>query len=218
MNLAFRGISLRQVVADDMPFLFGLFTDPCRSHLWLRGRRVYDETGFRDAWAAWTSHEIAANFIVESAGRAVGLVFDHDRSTEDGWTKAVTLLSESNVGHGCGVIATALLMDWLFALLPFRKIYHEVYGYNAPVRAMWRKVGLQEEGILKADRFWNGAYWDVHIFALYRDAWAAIRPRFLRERRQRDQAASADSKSLPTEAAEAGIDSLEQREECLCHV
>ena len=136
MNLAFRGISLRQVVADDMPFLFGLFTDPCRSHLWLRGRRVYDETGFRDAWAAWTSHEIAANFIVESAGRAVGLVFDHDRSTEDGWTKAVTLLSESNVGHGCGVIATALLMDWLFALLPFRKIYHEVYGYNAPVRAM----------------------------------------------------------------------------------
>src|SRR5262245_3464564 len=177
---SFRGISLRQVVEADLPFLFRLFTDPSRSHLWLRGRRVYDEAGFYRAWSNWTSEEMAAKFIVQSGERSLGLVFDHDRTSEDGWTKATTLLQEQDVGHGTGAIATALFMVWLFEALPFRKIYHEVYGYNVPVVRIWRKLGLVEEGVLKADRFWNGAYWDLHIFALYREAYVKLRPRILR--------------------------------------
>jgi RimJ/RimL family protein N-acetyltransferase len=177
-----RGIALRQVADDDMPFLFQLFADPQRCHLWMRGRRVYDEAGFAQAWAAWTSDEIAAKFLVESGGRPVGLVFDHGRNTEDGWTKATMLLATESVGHGAGVIANGLFMDWLFQALPFRKVYHEVFRYNERVVQMSRKLGLVEEGVLKADRFWNGAYWDLHIFALYREAWYAMRPRVLAER------------------------------------
>ena len=42
-----RGISLRQVVEDDMPFLFHLFADPERCHLWMRSRDVFEKsTGF----------------------------------------------------------------------------------------------------------------------------------------------------------------------------
>jgi hypothetical protein len=73
-------------------------------------------------------------------------------------------------------------MDWLFQALPFRKVYHEVFSYNKTVVRICRKLCLAEEGVLKADRFWNGAYWDLHIFALYREAWYAMRPRVLRQR------------------------------------
>src|SRR5262249_5736243 len=112
------------------------------------------------------------------------------------WTKATTLLLEENVGHGGGVIATALFMDWLFQSLPLRKVYQEAYGYNAGVLRMWRKIGLIEEGVLKEDRYWNGAYWDLHIFALYREAWPKMRNRVLRHhgRPERPPAHSAGKK------------------------
>jgi RimJ/RimL family protein N-acetyltransferase len=179
MVTAFRNIALRQVVEDDLPFLFRLFADPCRSHLWLAGRRVYDEAGFQQAWAAWAADVMTSKFVVESAGRPAGLAFEYDRAPEDGHTKVTTLLEEGRVGRGGGVIATALLVRWLFQTLPLRKVYVEVHGYNPAVIGMLRKVGLAEEGCLKDFRFWDGRYWDYHIFALRREAWPRVRDRLL---------------------------------------
>src|SRR5262245_41752692 len=68
MRMTFRAISLRPVLETDLPFLFQLLGDPTRVHLWLRGRPVYDEAGFRQTWSAWTSGMMGAKFIIESAG------------------------------------------------------------------------------------------------------------------------------------------------------
>jgi RimJ/RimL family protein N-acetyltransferase len=180
MPITFREISLRQVVEADLTFLFGLFTNPGRCHLWLRARPVYSEADFQQAWGAWTSGAMAAKFIVEAAGRPVGLVFDYDRVVEDGHTKVTALLDEASTGHGIGPIATVLFWAWLFQGLPLRKVYMDVFGYNPAVVRMLRKVGLAEEGVLKGDRYWDGAYWDLHVFALYREALPRVRDRVLR--------------------------------------
>jgi RimJ/RimL family protein N-acetyltransferase len=204
MHLTYRGISLRPVLESDLSFLFRLFADPTRSHLWLRSRPVYDEAGFHQAWSNLTSGMIAAKFIIESSGSPIGLVFDYDRMLEDGWTKATTLLREESVGHGSGVVATILFMDWLFQSLPLRKVYHEAYGYNETVLRIWRKLGLTEEGVLKGDRFWNGVYWDLHVFALYREDWPRLRGRVLRlpgteRKRASAEPLSAGKEVSPTE-------------------
>ena len=47
---------------------------------WTRGRPVYDEPNFHQTWNAWASGFMAAKFIVESAGRSIGLVFDYERT------------------------------------------------------------------------------------------------------------------------------------------
>jgi RimJ/RimL family protein N-acetyltransferase len=180
MLTTFREISLRPVCEDDLPFLFRLFADPGRCHLWMQGRRVFDEREFHQAWAAWTADMMAAKFIVARGEQPIGLVFDYSRTLEDGTTKVTALLQEKKVGHGGGVIATALLIDWLLQSVPLRKVYLEVYAYNPRVVRMLRKVGLAEEGVLKGNRFWNGAYWDLHMFALYREAWPDVRARILR--------------------------------------
>ena len=60
---------------------------------------------------------------------------------------------------------------------------------------MWRKLGLIEEGVLKGDRYWNGAYWDLHIFALYREAWPRVRDRVLRLPAAKQPCAAAGSVS-----------------------
>jgi RimJ/RimL family protein N-acetyltransferase len=200
MNETFRGIALRPVVEDDMPLLFRIFADPRRSHLWMQARRVHDERGFYHAWAAWTSDMIAAKFIVESAGQPVGLVFDYQRTLEDGFTKVTALLEEERVGRGAGVVATVLLIDWLFRTLPFRKVYLETYGYNRGVVRMLRKVGLAEEGVMKGSRYWNGSWWDVHIFAVYPDGWPEIRGRVLGGQREEVQTSPVRPEVHPPEA------------------
>ena len=180
MHLTFRGISLRPVVEADLPFLFRLMGDPTRVHLWLRSRPVYDEAGFQQTWSSWAAGMMGAKFVIESASKPVGLAFDYDRMLDDGWTRITTLVQEESMGHGAGVIGGFLFMEWLFQALPLRKMYHEVFGYNENVIRMLRKVGLTEEAVLKEDRYWTGAYWDLHVFALYRDAWPKIRDRVLR--------------------------------------
>ena len=87
MQLTSRGITLRQVTEDDLPFLFELFVDPCRSHLWMCGRTVHDERSFHEAWIGWSTSMMGAKFLVEAAHRPIGLVFDYDRAIIDGFTK-----------------------------------------------------------------------------------------------------------------------------------
>ena len=183
MNYSYRGTSLRPVTDADLPFLFRLYTDPSRCHLWMSSRRVYAEHEFRDAWSAWSGGAMGAKFIVENERRPVGWVMSCDDYLEHGFTKVHTILQEENVGHGVGVVATALLTDFLFKQMPLRKIYFEVFDFNAAVVRIWRKLGLAEEGLLKADRYWDGTYWDLHIFALYREAWPDLRARILRPER-----------------------------------
>jgi RimJ/RimL family protein N-acetyltransferase len=196
---SFGGITLRPVTEDDMPFLFQVFADPGRCHLWMRDRKVYDERGFHHAWISWTGDLMAAKFVVESAGRAVGLVFDYDRSLEDGYTKVTALLEEGSTGHGGGVIATTLLVSWLFQNLPLRKVYMDVYAYNPAVVGMLRKLGFTEEGMLKEVRYRDGAYWDLHVFALSREAYPQVRDRLLRLSRAEQQFPPAGSASLGRE-------------------
>jgi diamine N-acetyltransferase len=190
MNYSYRDTSLRPVTEADLPFLFRLYTDPNRCHLWMASRRVYDELEFRGAWSSWVSGGMGAKFIVESGRRPVGWVMSTDDHLEHGFAKVHTILQEEDVGHGVGVVATALLTDHLFKQLPLRKIYFDVFDFNPLVVRIWRKLGLVEEGLLKGDRFWDGTYWDLHIFALYREAWPELRARILRPERNGEAAHS----------------------------
>src|SRR4051794_37047704 len=99
-----REITLRLVAGNDMPVLFPLFSDPARSHLWGH-RRLPDEAQFYEWWRYWSTERMAAKFIVQVSGKPAGIVFDYERSVEDGHTKATTLLLPQAAGRGAGVIA-----------------------------------------------------------------------------------------------------------------
>jgi RimJ/RimL family protein N-acetyltransferase len=57
-------------------------------------------------------------------------VLAYDHFPEHGFAKVGAMLQEESVGHGGGVVATALLIDYLFRTLPLRKVYLETYGFN----------------------------------------------------------------------------------------
>lgn len=178
----FGAVALRRVEERDMPFLFRLLRDHEGSPLWSRDAR--DEREFREAWIAWTTAQAGAKLLVEIAGRPVGLVFEYDRCLRDGHAKVTALIEEHAAGRGVGVIATTLLEDRLFRIFPLRKVYHEVHGYDAGVVQLHRRLGFAEEGVLRAHRSSDGAASDLHVFALHREAYPAVRDRILPSRRR----------------------------------
>ncbi len=206
MLTSFRGIALRQVLDEDLPFVFRLYTDPARNHLWTQCRRVFDECTFREAWSTWMNTIFAARLIVESGGHPIGMVMAYDHFPEHGYTKVGVMLQEASGGHGAGVVASALLIDYLFRTLPLRKVYLETYGFNPGVVRILRKLQLPEEGCLKESYYWDGAYWDLHIFAVYREAWPAVRVRVLgvEHRDAGKEAASASRNGTVAATAHTG--------------
>jgi len=199
-------VALRPVQDADLPFLFRLLSDPERSHLWMRERRIDDEREFQEAWGGWAQGQMGAKLVVEVAARPIGLVFEYDRCLEDGHTKVTALVEEQAVGCGTGLVATALLEDWLFRTLPLRKVYHEVYGYNASVLRLLRKLGFVEEAVLREHRFHDGRYWDKHVLVLHREAYPLVRNRILgkRPRSVTQPPASGNGRDVrPADAAES---------------
>jgi RimJ/RimL family protein N-acetyltransferase len=162
--------------------LFALLSDPGRSHLWGQ-RRILDEAQFYESWSQWSAERMAAKFIVEWKKQPIGLIFDYERSLEDGHTKLTALLLEEATGRGAGIIAAALFGDWLFRSLPLRKLYLDAYGFNAPVLAILKRLGVRQEMHRRQHRYWNGQYWDSYGFAIYREDYPHLCDRILQSRR-----------------------------------
>jgi RimJ/RimL family protein N-acetyltransferase len=151
-----------------MPLLFNLLSDPDRFHLWGH-RRVLEEGQFYQSWQVWSSERMAAKFMIMRGGKPIGLIFDYERSVEDGHTKIATVLMDEATHRGAGVIATGLFCQWLFQSVSLNKVYLDVFGFNVPVLRMLRKLGVHEEMRRVRHRFWNGKYWDWIGFAIFRE-------------------------------------------------
>jgi hypothetical protein len=73
----------------------------------------------------------------------------------------------------------ALFIDYCLRTAPVRKLYLEVPSYNMSSLASITRDLAVEEGILRAHRFYDGDHWDVHVLAIYPDAWNSLRGRLL---------------------------------------
>jgi RimJ/RimL family protein N-acetyltransferase len=69
--------------------------------------------------------------------------------------------------------AFELLIDYLFMQFPLRKLYGEVGGHSFQQFPAIASGAAQLEGTLKAHEFYDGRYWDLYQYAIYRDDWLA---------------------------------------------
>jgi RimJ/RimL family protein N-acetyltransferase len=130
---------------------------------------VCDEEQLLETWRFWSKERMGDKFMVLRQGRPIGLVFDYERTLEDGHTKIAAMLLEDESGRGAGVIAIALFGQWLLQNLPLKKLYLEVFEFNRPVIRMLEKLEVRKEMQRVKHRYWNGKHWDQYGFAFYRE-------------------------------------------------
>jgi len=71
-------------------------------------------------------------------------------------------------GNGIASRAVALMLNYGFETLGYRRIYAAVYDYNPTSMRVLLKNGFQKEGIFRKAVIKNGRIWDEHRFAVVR--------------------------------------------------
>ena len=74
-------------------------------------------------------------------------------------------------GKGYCKRALTLLIGWGFEELGLDRIYAEVYTFNEPSANLLRKLGFQEEGMLRKHVWRMGKRWDSVMMGLLREEW-----------------------------------------------
>lgn len=72
-------------------------------------------------------------------------------------------------GKGVGKKAMTSFFDYLFNLLGLRKICLQVVVDNELAIGSYNKLGFEEEGRLKEQFYWDGAYHDVLLMGLFKN-------------------------------------------------
>jgi len=78
-------------------------------------------------------------------------------------------------GRGVAVEAGGLFVSYMFSNWELRKLYGETVDFE--LQHYWTggtdKL-FHEEGRLRDHVYYGGRYWDMHLFAIYREEWAAF--------------------------------------------
>lgn len=73
-------------------------------------------------------------------------------------------------GQGLGKRAIAALLEYGFQDLNLRRVFLRVTADNTAAIKLYKSEGFVEEGCLKQHYFQDGDYFDVLLFALFRDS------------------------------------------------
>ena len=177
-------VRLRPVEKDDLPRFVKWFSDPeLRVHLalylppnlaqeerwWERNLMAGDtQTWAIDAQPA----DMAVGPWVHIGSCGFQTVDWRNRTGEVG----IVIGAEDYCNRGYGTDALATLVTWGFATLNLNRISLRVNVDNVRARRCYEKVGFQVEGCLRQEHYYAGAYHDVLIMAILREAWSSDHP------------------------------------------
>lgn len=72
-------------------------------------------------------------------------------------------------GKGLASEASRLLLDYAFRTLGLNRVYLHLFADNEAALRLYRKVGFEQEGVLRQHVLKNGRFRDVIVMAILRD-------------------------------------------------
>jgi RimJ/RimL family protein N-acetyltransferase len=73
--------------------------------------------------------------------------------------------------QGLGALAVTCLTTLAFTRYHLHRVYAVIHGGNIASRRCFEKVGFQHEGRLREARYVNGAFIDLHYYAVSEQEW-----------------------------------------------
>ncbi|GHF66564.1 RimJ/RimL family protein N-acetyltransferase [Amycolatopsis bartoniae] len=165
---------IRPAGNDDVPFLWQLFGDDEISYRWIfRGRTPTLETVRTNL-----NRPNIIPYIAEdvTTGEPFGYLVAYDINYSNGHTHLGVVIDARHAGSGVGVNAAVLFADYLFAVLPLRKLYLRSIEYSfAQYRALLDRGYAEIEGVLREHEYFGGRYWDVFLLVVDRGNFFRLR-------------------------------------------
>ena len=113
-----------------------------------------------------------ANFVIEADGKCIGgcalFNFNHTAQTAE---LGIGIGDKDYWGRGYGREAVTLLLHYAFHYRNLRRVWLEVHARNERAIRAYRACGFVEEGRLRAHVWSDGAYDDLVLMGVLRDAW-----------------------------------------------
>jgi RimJ/RimL family protein N-acetyltransferase len=114
----------------------------------------------------------------ESSKEIVGFIYTYGHKANDGNIK-VTMYIEPNKRNSIyGAQGSLAFFDYLFNKYSIRKVYCNVYSYNEASSKILEGLNFKLEGRLKKHRYFDNDYYDVLIYALYKNDFNKLKERF----------------------------------------
>jgi RimJ/RimL family protein N-acetyltransferase len=107
--------------------------------------------------------------------RPIGIMGIHGIDRENGTATTGAIIGEEECwGKGYGPEAKMAVLEYAFNTLNLYKVYSRVYDYNNQSMKYSEKCGYKQEATLPKDQFRLGRRVDVHVLAVYADAWRVL--------------------------------------------
>lgn len=169
---------LREITAADAPALFSIHGD---AHLmrWFGVDPLPDLAAAENlvkGFAAWREQpNPGTRWGIQRKGTA-GLMgtcglFSWNRR----WRKCVLgyELALDAQSHGYMQESLVAVLQWGFANMELNRVEAQVHPSNAPSLKLCKKLGFQEEGLLRQVGYWGGGFHDMLQLSLLRSEWQA---------------------------------------------
>jgi RimJ/RimL family protein N-acetyltransferase len=167
-------VRLRPLFQTDYEALYRIALDERVGYRWRhRGTTPSPEAFVRGLW-----ERVLVQFVIERVEDAavLGLVSAYDVHPA-GFAYLAVLTRADAVGTGWAWEAVSLLVGYVFANWPLRRLYAEALEFNYATFASGAGTYFEELGRLREHEFALGRYWDMVILGLDRERWTSLASR-----------------------------------------
>jgi RimJ/RimL family protein N-acetyltransferase len=170
-----RRVWLRPLEKVDLPRYQELFSDP-EINLLYGGLGVPENLAKLQRRYEAGEYDTTDRFlllVIEAEGTIIGEIVlkNTENLPSRSATFGILIGDPAYLDRGYGSEASALLLDYAFAVLGYHKINLDLFEYNARARAMYEKLGFVVEGRRRENHWSRGRFWDEILMGVTAEEW-----------------------------------------------
>lgn len=108
----------------------------------------------------------------------IGFIYSYEYNANDGKMHVTVYIRQGKRNNIYGVEGCLAFYDYLFNRYSIRKIYCSVMEFNKTSIDILEALEFKLEGVLRKHKYLNGEYYDVNIYALYKEDFKKIKEKF----------------------------------------
>lgn len=126
-----------------------------------------------DQFAAMLWQGVLTQFLIiaNDTGARIGIVVAYAADLRNGHAHLAVVVRDDHQRSAWPLEAVEMFLRYLFKVFPLRKLYCEASGLTAHHFDSGFDGLVHLEGCFRAHDFYDGAWWDKRIYAIYRDEW-----------------------------------------------